>query len=259
MKLLYEAIETRLPGPGEPALVVSLVGAGGKTSVMFDLARHFAGRGERVVSATTTKICTPELAQSPAWLCAEDKADWLGRVRAELDRHGHVTLGRATTPDGTKLVGLSGEQVRTLADSRLASLILIEADGAARRPLKAPAAHEPVVPERTGVLLGVMGLLSLGRSLDEATVFRSELLAGLADTPLGAPVTETTLVRLALHPQGLFKDCPQGALRVCLLSQADIPAGPDLAAEVAAQMRRLSPQASAILAVSVRSGLCLRV
>ena len=43
--------------------------------------------------------------------------------------------------------------------------VLIEADGAKRRPLKVPAEHEPVIPEMTTHVLSVYGLDSIGKKI----------------------------------------------------------------------------------------------
>ncbi|MCF8109113.1 MAG: hypothetical protein K9J81_08985, partial [Desulfohalobiaceae bacterium] len=39
--------------------IISLVGAGGKTSLMFQLAREIAARKQRVLTTTTTRIFSP--------------------------------------------------------------------------------------------------------------------------------------------------------------------------------------------------------
>ena len=44
--------------------VISLVGAGGKTSLMFRLAHELSLTGDSVLTTTTTKIYVPEPVQS---------------------------------------------------------------------------------------------------------------------------------------------------------------------------------------------------
>ena len=49
----------------------------------------------------------------------------------------------------------------------LADVVLVEADGSRRQPLKCFGPHEPVIPPRTDCIVHVAGLSALGRPLDE--------------------------------------------------------------------------------------------
>lgn len=211
------------------ARTISLVGAGGKTSLLFALAQGFAAAGERVLTTTTTKIFPPAPAQSRLVL-HWDGGD-LAPVRDALAQHAHVTVVQGLTGTGEKCLGLAPEAVDRLQHAGLADRILIEADGAARRPLKIPAAHEPVIPASTDCCIGVMGLSALGRPFGPETVFRHELAAPILESS-NAPDVKTSrtgdsrispllLAALAAHPQGLFKGCPEGARRITFCNKAD--------------------------------------
>ena len=116
-----------------------------------------------------------------------------------------------------KLKGIAPSQV-----SRLASawpVVLVEADGSKRLPIKAPAEHEPVVPAETGLTVGVLGLDALGWPMDERTVHRPERFAAVTGCPPGAAIGWDHVVALARHPEGLFKGA-RGA-RVVLLNKVD--------------------------------------
>ena len=54
--------EKIFPFLAEKGHVISLVGGGGKTTLMYNLAAHCARKGWRVLAATTTHICS-----RPAW------------------------------------------------------------------------------------------------------------------------------------------------------------------------------------------------
>ena len=47
--------------------------------------------------------------------------------------------------------------------SREPVLLLLEADGAKHFPVKAPAEHEPVICEKTGIVLNVYGMRAIGK------------------------------------------------------------------------------------------------
>gem|GEM_PF-5985489 len=70
--------------------VVSLVGAGGKTSLMFRLAKEFSDAGESVLSTTTTKIMMPDRHQSPQIILAASPQAVLEKAKKLLKDNCHV-------------------------------------------------------------------------------------------------------------------------------------------------------------------------
>lgn len=187
----------------EHARLVALCGAGGKTSLMFALAREMAATGERVLVTTTTKI---------------------GSTEAERPLPPGISISHGgRSADGRKLIGHPPEYLDELKRAGPFDRLLVEADGSRRKPLKAPAAHEPVIPAMTDAVVVVAGLSGLGRPLSEETVFRAEIWAVLSGIPLGAPVSAESLARVALHEAGLAKGCPAGARVTLFLNQAHTP------------------------------------
>lgn len=209
----------------EQARLISLCGAGGKTTLMFALAREFVAQGERVLLTTTTKIARDEsqgwlslAAASPAQLLRD--ADRL-LARTSPGRAGAVIAYSDLSADRNKLIGFAPELVDALAQSGRFDRILVEADGSARKPLKAPAAHEPVIPSLTHALIIVAGLNGLGQPLSESSVFRAGIWSELSGLALGAPVSAESLARCVLSPQGLARGRPVTAHTMLFLNQAD--------------------------------------
>jgi molybdenum cofactor cytidylyltransferase len=101
--------------------------------------------------------------------------------------------------------------------------LLIEADGSRQRPLKAPAAYEPVIPEFVEKVIVVAGLAGLGKPLKNEFVHRPEIYAALGDMNLGEVITPDSIIRVLTHPSGGMKNIPSGAHRVALINQADTP------------------------------------
>ena len=99
----------------------------------------------------------------------------------------------------------------------LSDYALIEADGARELPLKAPAAHEPVIPENALLVVAVAGVDGFGKPV--SSVHRPELYAALIGKPLDAPVTPEDAAFVLCHPEGQKKNvrCKWSAL----LNQAD--------------------------------------
>lgn len=187
--------------------VVSVVGAGGKTTTLYRLCAELVRRGLTAVSTTTTAIQRPAPRQSPLLLVEEQTPDLDGAVREGLRTHGHVTVvRRARRAD--KCEGVSGAIVERVA--RVADVVVVEADGARHAAIKAPASHEPAVPPGTSVFLSVAGLHALGRPLADVC-HRAEIAAGLAGQGPDDPVTPDTVARLLGSPYGGLKGHPAGA------------------------------------------------
>jgi probable selenium-dependent hydroxylase accessory protein YqeC len=205
--------------------VITLVGSGGKTSLMFRLARELSGEGDRVLTTTTTRIHVPAAEQSPDCILAATVEEALERAAAALSRNRHLTVAAGRSSDGGKLAGLAPEAIERLRAARICDWIIVEADGAAGRPLKAPADHEPVIPPCTEWLVAVAGLRGLGKPLTEQWVFRAEAFARVTGLPQGAAVTEPAIAAALAHKQGVLKGAPGGSRCLVFLNQADEPGG----------------------------------
>lgn len=229
---LAEPLLPLLPGG---AGVVAFVGAGGKSSALFSLGLELGARGRSVLATTTTRMAPPlsepggpgpgaRVVLVPEMEAAgpggPDGGPWpaprpgltllFSRETGECDAEG---IGNATV----KMKGIHPSWIPALR--RAWDLVLVEADGSFRRPVKAPASHEPVLPPGTDLVVGVVGLDALGKPMDERTVHRPELFARVTGCPAGAPIEWRHLVALARHPEGLFKGA--GRPRVVLLNKVD--------------------------------------
>lgn len=203
--------------------VISLVGAGGKTRLMFRLARELVSAGETVLTTTTTKIYTPSLEQSESVFISETADGLLKNLRTQRGVMHPVTAAAGRLPDQNKLIGLAPEVIRDIWQSRLFKWIIVEADGAAGRPLKAPAGHEPVIPDCSSICVGIIGLSGVGRPLESVRVFRTEQFHRLSGLPAGETITPAAVVQVIIHDQGIFKGAPGNALRIAFCNQADDP------------------------------------
>jgi molybdenum cofactor cytidylyltransferase len=232
--------------PGRPD-VVTIVGGGGKTSLLFRLAQEIVAQGGRVVTATTTRITVGQVARAPAHLRVPAGAPLPAAAVAEaLDAHRHVMLVGDETLLNGKQAGIEAALIDALAAQAPTlgiAAILIEGDGSRTLPVKAPAAHEPVVAPSTMLLLPVIGMEAVGAPLDEAHAHRPErirALLGIEETPAGTlRLTPAHAARLLLHAEGGAKGLPPGARLLPVLNKADtaprLAAARWIAAQVAAQ------------------------
>jgi molybdenum cofactor cytidylyltransferase len=110
--------------------------------------------------------------------------------------------------------------VYRLSESHHLSL-LIEADGSKTRPLKAPANHEPMIPEFTNTVITVAGLTGLGRPCSSDWVHHPEIFAELSGLRPGDLISIEAIVNFMRNKEGGIKNIPSEARRVLLLNQAD--------------------------------------
>ncbi|MCC6611790.1 MAG: putative selenium-dependent hydroxylase accessory protein YqeC [Burkholderiales bacterium] len=191
---------------------------------MFALARAWVGAGERVLITTTTKIARDEAAGPWPAIAAGSAEEILEHARRLIDRRAGALIAYAGLGSaGEKLTGFAPELIDRLKSATYFDRILVEADGSARRPLKAPAAPEPVVPASSDAAIAVAGLNGLDAPLSAETVFRPEIWAQLSRDPLGAAVTADAFATVAMHPVGLTKGWPAQAQRILFLNRADTP------------------------------------
>ncbi len=204
--------------------VVCLVGGGGKTTLMFGLAGELAVNGSCVITTTTTKIMAPTPAQTEELIAEKEEEALLSKVLSAVDGHHHITVASEQHASG-RLTGITPYVASSLSHLRGVSHLVIEADGAARRPLKAPRSHEPVIPPNTTLVIVVVGIDALGGRLEEGNVFRSAIAAELLQTPLGTTVSAEMMAKLVTCPGGIPKGAPTAARIVPFINKIDLKDG----------------------------------
>jgi molybdenum cofactor cytidylyltransferase len=194
--------------------IVALVGAGGKTTALFMLAK------ELQPSFVTT---TTHLGEWQANQCNVHIVVKTGAKLPNIPVDG-VILVTGKKENNRFLgvdIGLLGE-LKNLAGDRGVSL-LIEADGARQRPLKAPAPHEPAIPDFSNTVIVTAGLKGLNNPLGDEYVHRPEQFSQISTLEIGKPVTVEALRRVLTHPSGGIKNIPVNARKIALLNQAVTP------------------------------------
>jgi molybdenum cofactor cytidylyltransferase len=199
---------------------IAFIGAGGKTTALFQLARTLSkAEGQQPVIVTATSH--------------------LGAWQVQLaDRH-IMTSSPAPLEEleyglrGIILVTgeMDGDRSSPIHDSLLNWLyefcgyhsipLLIEADGSRQKPLKAWAEHEPPIPSFVKQVVQVVGLSGLGKPLSDEFVHRPEIFSKISGLDAGAAITSKALTRALIDPKGGLKNIPAEAHRVVLLNQAD--------------------------------------
>jgi len=200
---------------------IAFVGAGGKTTAMFRLARQAKKAGmDLIFCSATTHLAEEqvELADHHIILNTMDDVHRLDAISPE----GVVLLTGALGED-ERTQGLSLElisEVDKLA-SRYHAALLIEADGARCKPLKAPADHEPVIPPWVERVVVVVGMSGLGKPLTGDVVHRPDIFGELAGLLRGEVISNEALSQVLLSEAGGMKGIPSRARRIVLLNQCD--------------------------------------
>lgn len=210
--------------PEAGPLMIALVGAGGKTTTMLALAREYRTLNRSVLVTTTTRIYVP----------AEDARDrlLLGFQSPALEcggAAGTVTVLGEAVEDTGKLVGVAPERLDALFQNHGFDVILVEADGSRGKPLKAPAAYEPVIPSACTHVVGVIGMDAFGQPVQDNRIHRlPEFMAATGSVP-GQRIDEGILTALIASPSGLFKNVPDQARRILLLNKCEATGQSDAA------------------------------
>lgn len=199
---------------------IAFVGAGGKTTAMFQLASILSGDdgSSPVIVTATSHLGVWQRKLADQHIIAETP-DPLKQLEQGLKGVILVT-GEA---DGDRLRPINDPLANWLkqfcGDHSIP--LLIEADGSREKPLKAWAEHEPPIPAFVEIALQVVGLTGLGKPLLNENVHRPELFSKLSGLPPGEPITPEALVRVLTHREGGLRNVPVQARRVMLLNQAD--------------------------------------
>ena len=142
-------------------MIRAFVGAGGKTTLIHEQAARYRAQGKRVFVTTSTHMFI-----EPDTVLSDDSEV----ILAQLNRTGYVMAG---IPEGEKIRSLSSETYERVCS--YADVVLLEADGSSRKPIKFPNSTEPVLYDNVEEIVVVCGLQAIGRPLIEAA-HRPELV-----------------------------------------------------------------------------------
>ncbi len=226
-------------GLGERELV-SLVGGGGKSTLLLALGRELAAAGNRVILTTTTKMGR-EQADAIQPVC------WSADVECAavaLEEGGPVML--VTAGDAHKVTGPPPELVDDLFAGLEVDYVIVEADGSKGRPLKAPAGHEPVVPAATTMVVILVGIDAVGRALGDVAhrVTQAQRFLGVDAAHV---LTPEDCAAVILHPDGALRECPPDSRVVVAITKVRTSADQTAAVKLAGEVRRLEPNVGVVV------------
>jgi probable selenium-dependent hydroxylase accessory protein YqeC len=178
--------------------VISIVGAGGKTTLMFTLAKESKQMDLKVLLLTTTKIGIPRKQNY-------DFIDFTGNLFINKNKFtpgiyiNAPLVKNKNKVDSTDISKLKNQICKF-------DLILIEADGAAKKSLKAWEDYEPVIPEFTTKTIGIIDISSVDKEISEINIHRIEKFLKLTNSKIGAKITINHLKKIIESEKALFKN-----------------------------------------------------
>ena len=182
--------------------VISFIGAGGKTSLIFRLAEDARRLGFKTLVTTTTHMLIPQ----PDNFDALDLSGALFRDTI-LPAPG-IYVGGVAAEEHGKMAGVSLSCLENMLNRF--DLILIEADGAAGKPLKGWKETEPVIPLVTTKTIGIIDIQTIGCLIDRSLVHRLEIFLKLSRSSETECLSVDHLRRVINNENGLFSKS-QGA------------------------------------------------
>lgn len=176
--------------------VVSIVGSGGKTTLMNYLAKEFNKR--KVLVSTTTKIRIP----------SQDFYDFIAFNKEEADaikninNKGIYVLGSKIKDN--KLESFDLEYMKSITDNF--DIVFLEADGSKEKYIKGWNETEPVILDNTTITIGIINLEILGKLVNENNVHRVEQFMDLTGAKLNDVIEKEHLIAVIRGEKGLFKN-----------------------------------------------------
>lgn len=197
--------------------VVSVVGAGGKSTLIEALADEYVLLGSDVIITTTTHIRKPrgKIARN----ASELKDILMNKSKAGTRKAEKIYLGIPIKDKGIyKLKAVSDDTFKELfaMASKNNIPVLIEADGAKGLPCKVPAEYEPVIRAESDVVIGVLSERAVGGKIKDVC-HRPQMVSRLLEKGINDIITEKDLDMIFTDSKGLRKGVTQGMRYIPLM------------------------------------------
>ena len=190
--------------------LVSLVGGGGKTTLLFALGRQLPAP---TLLTTTTRMGRDRTGGFPTLIGPTDTD-----LAAAFAQHDAVLAWRST--DERKALGYSPEEVDRWFAAQAADHVIVEADGARRRPFTAPAPWEPPIPATSTHVVACIGADALGYVIADR-VHRPLRVAAAAGCSPYERLTPARAAAALTSPVGMTKNVPTEARFTVAVAGAD--------------------------------------
>lgn len=215
-----QLIKALQPNMQSKSQIISLVGSGGKTTALFQLAKQFQVEYQKskVFVTCTTHLASWQTKFADHHIIVKSKDDFIN-----MPEHGIILF--TGDIENERTIPIDRKSLERLHEISIEKDIplLIEADGSQQKPIKSPAEHEPPIPDFTDIVIYVVGLNAIGKKLNDEHVHRPEIFSQLTNLEINESITSESIIKALAHPQSGLKNIPSHAKRIALLNQADTP------------------------------------
>ena len=196
--------------------VVAFVGAGGKSGAILAVCEGLLQAGMEVLVAPTTKMLLGEADRIGPLVISEDADGLLTKARNALSEAPAVVAGSGMISKN-RVAGVDPAWIGDLA--RLADVVLVEADGSRRRPIKGTADHEPALPTAATLVVALANVHALGTPVDDEHVHRPEVFSELTGVGPGQSITPGAFA--SALARGSLARVPQETRTTALITGVD--------------------------------------
>ncbi len=188
--------------------IVSIVGSGGKTTLLFQLASELKDNYCILVS-TSTKIYKPS-DEYDVYTTINDYVNNFNKKNKSI-----TVIARDINIENNKLIGISNEDLDILKNSF--DIILLEADGSKGLPLKGWKEHEPVILKKSNKTIGIIPANLINKKIEKNLVYGFDEFNMLIDN--SQYFDFEAIRKICINNNGLFKNS-EGSLYL-FLNKAD--------------------------------------
>jgi len=196
--------------------VVAFVGAGGKSGAILTVCEGLLQAGMKVLVAPTTKMLLGEAGRIGPLVTSEDAGELRTKTEDALSEAPAVVAGSGMISKN-RVGGVDPAWIGDLAG--LADVVLVEADGSRRRPIKGTADHEPAVPTAATLVVAIANVQALGTPVDDEHVHRPEVFSELTGVGPGQSITPGAFASALAH--GSLARVPQKTRMAALITGVD--------------------------------------
>lgn len=175
--------------------VITVVGAGGKTSTIFELGNELSNLNKKTIITTTTHMKLDK-----DFLLIDEDFN-IENLKKILQKNNLIKIGKKESD--YKVKRLDEDTLKRCID--ISDFLLIEGDGSKRLPLKAPKDNEPVIIQETDLVIGLIGFDSLDKKIEEIC-HRPELVSKLLHKNIKENINIFDLVEIIKNKNGLKKN-----------------------------------------------------
>lgn len=225
--------------------VICLIGAGGKKSCMYHLAATSPGR---VLLTSTAHMYPYDLKQIDRLIDWDDDG-----ANFDLKDSDRVVALASKTDTPKRIGGVSDMALAEVLEKHNFDVCVVKGDGARARWIKAPEAHEPMIPPMSNIVIPVVSIKAIGRPLDDRTAHRPEKIAEVVRGRAGDLITARAVSKLLSSELGALKDV-LGYTVVPLINMVDNARAQNLARKVAERALAQTTRFDKVLLAAMKTG-----